>query len=176
MAERFYVSPRVVVSSTEPGSGKNLVLEVGQYLARKPEMLINGRAAAIFRVIAAEPITLLYDEVDAVFHPAAPVHPQAVAGGGALPGWERNRRADAPAAETSANRPTARVALRRPVREREARPDCGATRRHRRNEPCSKNLPYLRKGRWIPTCLQCALLRRVPDLHRCRRTHRSPGS
>lgn len=67
-AANFYVTPRLVISSAEAGSGKTLVLEIGQYLVAKPEMLMNPSVAAVFRMIAGiGPITLLWDEVDTVF-------------------------------------------------------------------------------------------------------------
>jgi hypothetical protein len=67
-AEHFYVTPRLVISSAEPGSGKTLVIEVGQYLAAKPQMVLNASPAAVFRLVAADgPISLLWDEVDTVF-------------------------------------------------------------------------------------------------------------
>jgi hypothetical protein len=67
-AEHFYVTPRLVISSAEPGSGKTLVIEVGQYLVARPEMVLHASTAAVFRMVAANgPISLLWDEVDAVF-------------------------------------------------------------------------------------------------------------
>jgi hypothetical protein len=67
-AEHFYVTPRLVVSSAEPGSGKTLVIEVGQYLVAKPEMVFQASTAAIFRMVGSNgPVTLLWDEVDTVF-------------------------------------------------------------------------------------------------------------
>lgn len=67
-AEHFYVTPRLVVSSAEPGSGKTLVIEVGQFLVAKPEMVLNASTPAVFRMVASDgPITLLWDEVDAIF-------------------------------------------------------------------------------------------------------------
>jgi Protein of unknown function (DUF3631) len=67
-AEHFYVTPRLVISSAEPGSGKTVVIEVGQYLAAKPQMVLNASPAAVFRLVAAHgPLTLLWDEVDTVF-------------------------------------------------------------------------------------------------------------
>lgn len=67
-AEHFYVTPRLVISSAEPGSGKTLVIEVGQYLVAKPEMVLNASTPAVFRMVANNgPITLLWDEVDAIF-------------------------------------------------------------------------------------------------------------
>jgi hypothetical protein len=67
-ASNFYVTPRLVISSAEPGSGKTLVIEVGQYLVAKPEMVLNASTPAVFRMVANNgPITLLWDEVDAIF-------------------------------------------------------------------------------------------------------------
>jgi len=67
-AAHFYVTPRLVISSAEPGSGKTLVIEVGQYLVAKPEMVLNASTPAVFRMVANNgPISLLWDEVDAVF-------------------------------------------------------------------------------------------------------------
>jgi hypothetical protein len=67
-AAHFYVTPRLVISSAEPGSGKTLVIEIGQYLVAKPEMVLNASTPAVFRMVANNgPITLLWDEVDAIF-------------------------------------------------------------------------------------------------------------
>ena len=69
IADRLYVTPRLILDSAEPGSGKTRVLEVGQYLVAKPEMTISITPAAIFRMLVEGPITLLFDEIDAVFNP-----------------------------------------------------------------------------------------------------------
>lgn len=67
-AANFYVTPRLVISSAEPGSGKTLVIEVGQYLVARPEMVLHASTAAVFRMVAANgPISLLWDEVDTIF-------------------------------------------------------------------------------------------------------------
>ena len=66
--DRFYVTPRLILDSAEPGSGKTRVLEVAQYLVAAPEMTINSTPAAIFRMVSAGPLTLLFDEVDAIFN------------------------------------------------------------------------------------------------------------
>jgi hypothetical protein len=39
-AENFYITPRLILSSAEPGSGKTRVLEVAQYLVATPEMTL----------------------------------------------------------------------------------------------------------------------------------------
>ena len=63
----FYTTPRLILDSAEAGSGKTRVLEVIQFLVSKPEMTISITTAAIFRMLAVGPITLLFDEIDAVF-------------------------------------------------------------------------------------------------------------
>jgi Protein of unknown function (DUF3631) len=67
--DQFYVTPRLVLDSAEPGSGKTRVLEVAQYLVRAPEMTISATPAALFRLVSMGPITILFDEVDAIFSP-----------------------------------------------------------------------------------------------------------
>jgi hypothetical protein len=67
--EQFYVTPRLVLDSAEPGSGKTRVLEVAQYLVRAPEMTISATPAALFRLVSMGPITILFDEVDVIFTP-----------------------------------------------------------------------------------------------------------
>ncbi|WP_245572639.1 DUF3631 domain-containing protein [Actinokineospora enzanensis] len=66
-ADAFYITPRLILSSPEPGSGKTRVLEIAQHLTRQPEMTAGGSAAALVRMVAAGPITVLMDEVDTVF-------------------------------------------------------------------------------------------------------------
>lgn len=70
-ADRFYVTPRLILDSAEPGSGKTRVLEVAQYLVKAPEMTISATTAALFRMVSDGPITILFDEVDAIFNPKA---------------------------------------------------------------------------------------------------------
>jgi hypothetical protein len=66
-AAHFYVTPRLIVSSVEPGSGKTRVLEVAQFLVKAPEMTVSATTAALFRMVADGPITILFDEVDTIF-------------------------------------------------------------------------------------------------------------
>jgi hypothetical protein len=65
----WYVTPRLVLDSAEPGSGKTRVLELLNLLVLNPEMTINSTPAAIFRMLADQPYSLLFDEVDAIFNP-----------------------------------------------------------------------------------------------------------
>lgn len=67
--DAFYVTPRLVLDSAEPGSGKTRVLELLNLLCRDPEMILSPTVAALFRMIAEGPLTLLFDEVDVVFNP-----------------------------------------------------------------------------------------------------------
>ncbi|WNV90954.1 DUF3631 domain-containing protein [Umezawaea sp. Da 62-37] len=67
VADAFYTTPRLILSSPEPGSGKTRVLEIAQHLTKAAEMTAGGSAAALVRMVAAGPITVLMDEVDAVF-------------------------------------------------------------------------------------------------------------
>lgn len=81
----FYVTPRIIVSSAEPGSGKTRVLEVAALFCHTPKLTANTSPAALFRRIGASadagelPPTVLLDETDAVF------------GRGATPGTEELR-------------------------------------------------------------------------------------
>ncbi|WP_106179404.1 DUF3631 domain-containing protein [Prauserella shujinwangii] len=70
-ADHFYVTPRLILSSVEPGSGKTRVLEVAQHLVRAPEMTISATTAALFRMVSDGPITILFDEVDTIFNAKA---------------------------------------------------------------------------------------------------------
>ena len=68
-SKTFYVTPRLVLDSAEPGSGKTRVLELLALLVLRPEMTISATVAAIFRMLAEREYTLLFDEVDAIFNP-----------------------------------------------------------------------------------------------------------
>jgi len=69
----FYITPRIIFSSPEPGSGKTRDLELGSLLAHNPKLTISATTAAIYRRIAQAadegelPPTFFYDEVDAIF-------------------------------------------------------------------------------------------------------------
>lgn len=67
VANRLYITPRLILDSAEPGSGKTRVLEVAALLVRSPESTISTTPAALFRLVSASHITILFDEVDAVF-------------------------------------------------------------------------------------------------------------
>jgi hypothetical protein len=67
-AGRFYITPRLILDSAEPGSGKTRVLEVAALLVHSPESTISTTPAALFRLVSASRITILFDEVDAVFN------------------------------------------------------------------------------------------------------------
>lgn len=67
--DAFYVTPRLVLDSAEPESGKTRVLELLALLCRDPELTISATVPAIFRLLAEQPYSLLFDEVDAIFNP-----------------------------------------------------------------------------------------------------------
>jgi len=67
MVEYLHATPRLALLSPEPGSGKTRVLEVLALLVRLPMLALNASPAAIFRTLALEPRTLLFDEVDAIW-------------------------------------------------------------------------------------------------------------
>jgi hypothetical protein len=64
-------TPRLAVQSAEKASGKTRLLELLGLLVPAPLSVSNASAAALFRSIDAGPCTVLFDEVDAVFHPKA---------------------------------------------------------------------------------------------------------
>ncbi|WP_280215930.1 DUF3631 domain-containing protein [Nocardia cyriacigeorgica] len=66
----FYVTPRLVLDSPEPGSGKTRVLELLALVCRSAKLTLSTTTAALYRRIAAAggmPPTVLQDEADAVF-------------------------------------------------------------------------------------------------------------
>jgi hypothetical protein len=71
----FYVTPRLVLDSPEPGSGKTRLLEVLALLCRNAKLTLSTTTAALYRRIAAagdQPPTVLQDEADAVFSAKTP--------------------------------------------------------------------------------------------------------
>jgi hypothetical protein len=65
--DAFDVSPRLFVSSQEPGSGKSRTLEVCKVLVRAPLFMANVSESYLFRRVDAERCTVLHDEIDTVF-------------------------------------------------------------------------------------------------------------
>lgn len=66
----FYVTPRLVLDSPEPGSGKTRVLEVLALLCKGSKLTLSTTTAALYRRIEAaedEPPTILQDEADAIW-------------------------------------------------------------------------------------------------------------
>jgi len=66
----FYVTPRLVLDSPEPGSGKTRVLELLALLCCNAKLTLSTTTAALYRRIAAagdNPPTILQDEADAVW-------------------------------------------------------------------------------------------------------------
>ena len=65
--EAASVTPYLAITSPEKGSGKTRLLEVLELLVREPWMLASISAAALFRLVASEKVTLLIDETDSIF-------------------------------------------------------------------------------------------------------------
>jgi hypothetical protein len=66
----FCVTPRLVLDSPEPGSGKTRVLEILALLCRDAKLTLSTTTAALYRRIKSagdRPPTILQDECDAVF-------------------------------------------------------------------------------------------------------------
>ena len=60
-------TPRIAFLSPEPESGKTRALEISALLVAQPVMAINVSPAYIFRKVAADAPTILFDEADTVF-------------------------------------------------------------------------------------------------------------
>jgi hypothetical protein len=73
LIECFDSTPRIAFLSPEPGSGKSRALEVMETLVPNRMMAANATANAMFRAVSATETrpTILFDEVDAIFGPAA---------------------------------------------------------------------------------------------------------
>ncbi len=67
----FDTSPRLLFKSPEKESGKTRALEVLETITPNPLFVMNATIAAIFRLLAVEQVTLLFDEGDAIFSPKA---------------------------------------------------------------------------------------------------------
>lgn len=67
MVESFHTTPRLAILSPEAGSGKTRVLEILNLLVPNSLFTLNASPAAIFRTLANGRITLLFDEVDAIW-------------------------------------------------------------------------------------------------------------
>lgn len=64
-------TPRIAFLSPEPASGKTRALEVLDLLAPNPMHAVNATTAAMFRAVAGNRPTILFDEIDTVFGPKA---------------------------------------------------------------------------------------------------------
>lgn len=65
--EHFHTTPRLALLSPEAASGKTRVLEVLDLLVPESLFSLNASPAAIFRTLADRGVTLLFDEVDAIW-------------------------------------------------------------------------------------------------------------
>jgi hypothetical protein len=73
MMEAWFTTPRLAVLSPEPGSGKSRVLEITALLVPNARLSSNASTAYILRKVSDQQNrpTILIDEVDTVFGPAA---------------------------------------------------------------------------------------------------------
>ena len=63
----LWTTPRLAILSAELSSGKTRVLEVLELLVLEGLLSLSASPASIFRLLAQEKITLLFDEADTVF-------------------------------------------------------------------------------------------------------------
>ena len=75
--EAAEVTPYLHVHSAEMESGKTRLLEVLEWLVPRPWHVIGPSEAVLFRMIAREVPTLLFDEVDTIFRGAKSRTPEA---------------------------------------------------------------------------------------------------
>lgn len=73
LMDAWFTTPRLAVLSPEPGSGKTRVLEIAALLVPNPLLSFNSSPAFILRRVSdqANRPTILYDEIDTIFGPAA---------------------------------------------------------------------------------------------------------
>jgi hypothetical protein len=67
MVGHFHTTPRLLLSSPEAGSGKTRVLEVLNLMVPEGMFSVSPSPATVFRTLAQRQITLLFDEVDAIW-------------------------------------------------------------------------------------------------------------
>ena len=67
MVLEFHTTPRLALLSPEPSSGKSRVLDILDVLVPESLYTVNPSPATIFRSLAQEQLTLLFDEVDAIW-------------------------------------------------------------------------------------------------------------
>lgn len=70
LVEQTYTTPRLIIDSPVPGSGKTTVLEHLQHLCFKPvQMAAISSSPLLVRIVEQEPRTLLIDEADRTLNP-----------------------------------------------------------------------------------------------------------
>lgn len=67
MVEHLHTTPRIAGLSPEPESGKTRLLEILELLTANSMLIFSPSVAAIFRKLAQQQVTLLFDEVDTIF-------------------------------------------------------------------------------------------------------------
>ncbi|REJ06293.1 DUF3631 domain-containing protein [Microbacterium bovistercoris] len=80
LSHRFYTTPRLIIDSAMPGSGKTTVLEHLARLSHAPIQAASvSSAALISRLIAEGPRTILIDEADRSLDPKNPINAELLA-------------------------------------------------------------------------------------------------
>lgn len=80
LSHRFYTTPRLIIDSAMPGSGKTTVLEHLSRLSHSPIQAASvSSAALISRLIAEGPRTILIDEADRSLDPKNPNNAELLA-------------------------------------------------------------------------------------------------
>ena len=65
--QHFHTTPRLALLSPEAASGKTRVLEILDLLVSESLLALNVSSAAVFRTLSQKQVTLLFDEVDAIW-------------------------------------------------------------------------------------------------------------
>ncbi|MEV6876015.1 DUF3631 domain-containing protein [Amycolatopsis sp. NPDC051128] len=71
LMDEWETTARIAFLSPEPASGKTRALEVSELLVPNPIIAINMSPSYLFRKVGNDSPTILYDEIDTVFGPAA---------------------------------------------------------------------------------------------------------
>jgi hypothetical protein len=67
LVHHFHATPRLALLSPEAASGKTRVLEILDLLVSESLLALNVSPAAVFRTLSQKQVTLLFDEVDAIW-------------------------------------------------------------------------------------------------------------
>jgi hypothetical protein len=74
LMDKWDSTPRIAFLSAEPSSGKTRALEISELLVPNPVCTVNSTPAYLIRKVGEGSVTVLFDEIDAVFGPKAKEH------------------------------------------------------------------------------------------------------